>query len=201
MPDMTYSRAYETYAPAAERLKNSSATGAQYTGHPAPGTIARGEMFPYSPKNDSAGIIQSETVKNPLPPLDAKQYLEAARLYQINCAICHGTKLDGNGPLFNGGDGPYIATPAQLIGNPVYESLSEGRIYHAITYGKGQMGSYASQLTPQQRWMITHYIKEKQAVAKGGNTGGATTDSTGAAGGTMPEGTQTQGPASANAAK
>jgi hypothetical protein len=27
------------------------------------------------------------------------------------------------------------------------------------------MGSYASQLSTRQRWMIVHYIKEKQAVA------------------------------------
>lgn len=200
MPDMTYSRAYETYAPAAERLKNSSASGATYTGVPVPGTIARGEMFPYALKNDSAGVAQSETVKNPLPPLDAKKYLEAARLYQVNCGICHGSKLDGNGPLFNGGEGPYAAKPATLVGDPVYEAMSEGRIYHAITYGKGAMGSYASQLSPEQRWMVTHYVKEKQSLAKGGSSG-AKADSTGAAGGTMPAGTQTSGPDSLNAAK
>jgi mono/diheme cytochrome c family protein len=34
---------------------------------------------------------------------------EAERLYLINCGICHGTKLDGNGPLYNDGKGPYPA--------------------------------------------------------------------------------------------
>ena len=165
MPDMTYSPAYETYAPAAERLKNSSASGAQYTGQPVAGTIARGDMYPYTLKNDSLGYEQSVNVKNPLPPLDARQYLEAARLYQINCGICHGTNLDGNGPLFNNGDGPYIAKPATLVGDPMYANMPEGRMFHSVTYGKGAMGSYASQLTSEQRWMIIHYVKEKQATA------------------------------------
>jgi hypothetical protein len=39
-------------------------------------------------------------------------------------------------------------------------------MFHAMTYGKNMMGSYASQLTTRQRWMIAHYIKEKQTTAK-----------------------------------
>jgi mono/diheme cytochrome c family protein len=134
-------------------------------------------MHPYTLKNDSSGYALSVNVKNPLPPLDAKQYLEAARLYQVNCGICHGANLDGNGPLFDGGDGPYIAKPATLLGDPVYESMPEGKMFHSITYGKGAMGSYASQLTSEQRWMIVHYVKEKQA-SKTGGAGGAAADTT-----------------------
>jgi hypothetical protein len=128
-------------------------------------------MYPYTLKNDSVGYALSVNVKNPLPPLDAKQYLEAARL--------HGANLDGNGPLFDGGDGPYAAKPATLVGDPVYEAMPEGRMFHSVTYGKNAMGSYASQLTSQQRWMIIHYVKEKQA-SKAGGPGAAKTDSTAA---------------------
>jgi len=163
MPDMAYSVAYETYAPTGERLKQS---GAHYTGLPVEGTIARGDMAPYKFKNDSLGYAQSASVVNPLPALDAKQYLEAARLYLVNCAICHGDKLDGNGPLYNGGNGPFIAAPRNLVADPVATNMAEGTMFHSITYGKNAMGSYASQLSTQQRWMIIHYIKEKQGAAK-----------------------------------
>ncbi|MBL7744417.1 MAG: cytochrome c [Chitinophagaceae bacterium] len=165
MPDMAYSVAYETYAPAAERLKQS---GAQYNGQPVPGTIARGEMAPYKYKNDSAGYVNSAGVVNPLPALDANQYLEAARLYLINCGICHGAKLDGNGPLYNGGNGPFAAAPRNLVSDPVVTGMADGTMFHSITYGKNTMGSYASQLTTSQRWMIVHYIREKQKAATGG---------------------------------
>ena len=36
-------------------------------------------------------------------------------------------------------------------------------MYYSVTYGKNKMGSYASQLDTQQRWMVIAYIKSKQA--------------------------------------
>lgn len=162
MPDMAYSVAYETYAPTAERLKKS---GAFYSGLPVEGTIARGDVFPYSLKNDSAGYVQSAAVKNPLNPesIDMK---EAERLFLVNCGICHGAKLDGNGPLYKGGDGPFIAKPATLVGDATYEAMPEGTMFHSVTYGRNAMGSYASQLTTTQRWMVISYIKSKQSGGK-----------------------------------
>lgn len=159
MPDMAYSTAYETYA-STERLEKK---GVHFTGHPVEGTIARGEMMPYSLKNDSSGYAQSAMVKNPLPSLSTKDYLEAARLYLVNCGICHGTKLDGNGPLWKDGSGPYTAAPKNLLGDDM-KAMQAGTMFHSVTYGKGQMGSYASQLSTKQRWMIIHYIKEKQGL-------------------------------------
>ena len=38
-------------------------------------------------------------------------------------------------------------------------------MFYVVTYGKNAMGSYASQLSTKQRWMIIHYIKEKQGLA------------------------------------
>ncbi len=53
-------------------------------------------------------------------------------------------------------------------------------MFYSVTYGKGQMGSYASQLSTTQRWMVIHYIKAKQAEAKAGSatTAAAGADST-----------------------
>lgn len=162
MPDMAYSRAYETYA-ATENLQQK---GINYNGLPVAGTIAKGDMtwvYPY--KNDSAGYAGSASVKNPLPALVATDYLEASRLYLVNCGICHGEKLDGNGPLYKGGDGPFPNKPATLVGDAKYTAMAEGTMYHSITYGRNSMGGHASQLSTKQRWMIVHYIKEKQATA------------------------------------
>ena len=40
-----------------------------------------------------------------------------------------------------------------------YVKLPEGTMFHVTTYGKGNMGSYASQLDRKQRWMVVQYIK------------------------------------------
>ena len=162
MPDMAYSRAYETYA-TTEVLQKE---GIHYNAMPVAGTFARGDMswqYPYA--NDSAGYINSKNVVNPLPKLDAKQYMEASRLYLVNCGICHGEKLDGNGPLWNGGSGPFPAAPRNLLTDPVVATMAEGTMFHSLTYGRNTMGSYASQMTTEQRWMVIHYIKEKQALS------------------------------------
>lgn len=178
MPDMAYSRAYETYAD----HSNLSAKGINYNNRPVNGTVSRGEEMPYTLPNDSTGYAQSTAVMDPLPHISPMEMTEAERLFLINCAICHGTALNGNGPLYNGGNGPFAAKPAVLVGDPKIEALTEGTLYHVMTYGKNLMGSYASQLDRKQRWMIAQYIKSKQQAAKGGSGSGSTADSTGGAG-------------------
>ena len=181
MPDMAYSRAYETYAGfdtsafTTERTSWGSNEKSKifYSMQPVAGTIARGDMAPYALKNDTSGYAQSASIKNPLTPESlAMEFKEAERLYLVNCGICHGSKLDGNGPLWKGGDGPFTAAPKNLMGDDM-KALGEGTIFHVLTYGKGQMGSYASQLSSKQRWMVAGYVKKMQA-----GSGTATKDST-----------------------
>jgi mono/diheme cytochrome c family protein len=108
--------------------------------------------------NDSNGYKMSAAVKDPLPPLDTLQMAEAQRLFNINCAICHGPKMDAQGPLSTGGKIPAVAnlTLAQ------YVKMPEGTMFHSVTYGKNNMGSYASQLSRKQRWMVIQYVKSNQ---------------------------------------
>lgn len=165
MPDMSYSRAYETYA-STEALTKA---GVHYNARPVEGAVARGATAPYPFKNDSIGYARSAEVKNPLDPTTVN-LKEAERLYLINCGICHGPKLDGNGPLWKGGDGPYPAAPRNLIGDPIATTMAEGTMFHSITYGKNLMGGYGSQLSSKNRWAIVTYIKTKQAEAAGAAT-------------------------------
>jgi mono/diheme cytochrome c family protein len=172
MPDMNYSRAYETYA-STEALTQA---GVHYNASPVSGTIARGEMPAYPHKNDSIGYVLSANEKNPLDSTDV-DLKEAERLYLVNCGICHGKKLDGNGPLWNDGNGPYPSKPIALVGDAKYEAMAAGTMFHSVTYGKNAMGSYASQLSTKQRWMVISYIKSKQGAK---NAAAATSDSTAA---------------------
>lgn len=166
MPDMAYSRAYETYA----SHQNLADSGINYNNMPVAGTIKRGELFPFPIAKDNPGdsvnYVASKQVMNPLTNVDSSQLKEAERLYLINCGICHGAALDGNGPLYKGGEGPFAAAPANLASGAAYVNMPEGQMFYSVTYGKNMMGSYASQLSTTQRWMIIHYIKEKQAAGK-----------------------------------
>ena len=188
MPDMSYSRALETYAKLdSSKFTNNPADLGEgkiyYTSFPVAGTMARGDELPFAYTMDKPGdttnYIASKQAQNPLPLLDPGQMKEAERLYLVNCGVCHGSKLDGNGPLYKDGNGPFPSKPATLVGDAKYNAMPEGQMFYSVTFGKNAMGSYASQITDKQRWMIIHYIKAQQA-AKSASAKPAASDSTGA---------------------
>src|SRR5215470_9746851 len=188
MPDMGYSVALETYAKldSSKYTSNPSDLGEGkifYNADPVAGTIARGDELPFpyqmDKPGDSANYVASKQVQSPVASLTPVESKEAERLYLVNCAICHGTKLDGNGPLYKDGNGPFGSKPATLVGDAKYEAMPVGQMFYSVTYGKNMMGSYASQITSKQRWIIIHYIKSQQA-AKVAAGKPATTDSTAA---------------------
>ncbi|MBL0146895.1 MAG: cytochrome c [Chitinophagaceae bacterium] len=160
MPDMTYSRAYEAYAELDSNVFTSNRDDAGhkifYNSSPVAGTVKQGEMFAYTGTNDSAGYKASAAVKNPLGPLSTAEMAEAGRIYNINCGVCHGEKGTGNGP---------VASKIGAVANltlPLYVTMADGTMFHSITYGLRNMGSYASQLDRKQRWMVIQYIRSLQ---------------------------------------
>jgi len=159
MPDMVYSRAYEAYAP--NQLKQD---GINYINYPVEGTIRRGDLFAYTLPNDSNGFKMSAGIKDPLPPLDSLGLKEAERLFNINCAICHGPNMDAQGPLAGKVGGIANLKLPQYVKEPV------GQMFHVVTHGKNNMGSYASQLDKKQRWMVIQYVKSVQLGAGTSNT-------------------------------
>lgn len=162
MPDMAYSRAYETYASNPGLAENNI----HYNGMPVPGTIKRGEIFPFPIAQDQAGdstnYVASKKIVNPLPALDSAATVEAHRIYLINCGICHGSDLKGNGPLWKDGEGAFPSAPKNLVDDAGMKAMPDGQMFYSITYGKNLMGPYGSQLTTTQRWQIIHYIKTMQ---------------------------------------
>jgi len=186
-PDMTYSRAYDYYN------GNPNFSDGLTARVPVRGTVPRGAELPDNMvEGDTNGY---KTYRIPAR-FDAAGLDEGRRLFNIYCAICHGTALDGNGPIY--ANGKFAAMPANLIQGK-YLTMDEGTMYAAIKYGKNAMGSYAGQLDNYQRWQVIAYIKKVQsekggaafALGTGEPTGGATPDSSAVAPvpGTDPSGT------------
>lgn len=152
-PDMWYSQAFDFYN-TTDRIEEA---GAKFNKMPVKNTIAREQGLPTHIAEEDTTAAKAYT--NPYT-LYAKDLAQGKRLYLIHCGICHGEKLDGQGPLYT--SEKYIAAPANLI-SANYVNFSQGKIYHAIMYGKNMMGAYASQLDPKQRWQVIAYIKSVQA--------------------------------------
>ncbi len=150
-PDMTYSRAYDAYT------SNPNFEDGLTSRKPVVGTVARDHEMPdHLVEGDSNAY---KTLATSLR-FSEDELKEGGRLFNIYCGICHGTGMDGQGPLF--ASGKFASMPANLK-DAKYLHMPQGQMYAAIKYGKNMMGSYAAQLDIKQRWMVIAYIKKVQS--------------------------------------
>lgn len=117
--------------------------------------------YPYGDSDDERNRAMAEIVDNPYAITDAG-LATGKELYNINCAICHGEKGDGNGYLVRDDGGVYPVQPA-ILTNDEFTAASNGRMYHSIMYGKNLMGSYKDKLSYKERWEVIHYVRSLQA--------------------------------------
>jgi mono/diheme cytochrome c family protein len=124
---------------------------------PAPNTVRRNAhgWLPYRGTNDTTSLRLANKLVNPYEASPA--ILEQGKvLYESICQHCHGAKGAGDGKVADKYPGV-----ANLKGD-AYKAITEGHIFHVITYGKGLMGAHGSQVTEEERWKIARYVKELQ---------------------------------------
>lgn len=151
LPDMTHSRAYETYTP------NPNFADSMTMRVPVEGTVPRGKTpYPYD-KNDEDMKLAGKTFENPLEPTDSI-IQEGKKYYARYCLMCHGKQGRGNGHLVT--SGKYNYQPRDLTSERVL-NRKDGEIYHIITVGYGLMGAHGAIVEPENRWKIVHYIRHE----------------------------------------
>jgi outer membrane protein OmpA-like peptidoglycan-associated protein len=127
------------------------------------GTIARGkEIYHYEDTDADRARATREIVENPVS-FSKKGFERGKQLYGTYCGVCHGAKGDGNGILYNDGNGPYPLAPANLL-KDTFKNANDGLIYHAIMYGRNAMGSYKDKLDEEERWLVINYIRNLQGA-------------------------------------
>lgn len=143
-PNMYESVAYETYS------ESKAFKGGKEGQLPAKGSIPRG-FTPYEYPDTPEGLELART--NLTSPLSAADYNpeKAKELFNIYCAVCHGENGDGKGIL---------AQREKFQGVPSYSErpITEGSIFHVVTYGLNAMGSHANQLSQEERWQVARYV-------------------------------------------
>ncbi len=124
---------------------------------PVPNTVRRNAngWLPYRGVNDTTGLRLANKLVNPYEATPAI-LAQGKMLYDINCKHCHGAKGAGDGLVADKYPGV-----ANLTGDAI-KGVSEGHIFHVITYGKGLMGSHGSQVNEEERWKIARYVKQLQ---------------------------------------
>jgi len=151
-PDMTYSVAYDSFAP------NPVTRDGLTLQRPVHGTIPRG----FLPLHYTATAADAERagreLQNPLADAPGNA-VEGELLFQTFCVVCHGPRGAGDGPLI-----PRIPNPPSYASDRV-RTMPVGRIFHVITFGSGRMPSYASQVAPRERWLIAAHVQTLQRAA------------------------------------
>lgn len=170
MPDMTHSNAYESYSPGRSVLIGGdtvslAGVGGSSARKPVAGTIPRGYVPYHYPDTPEAYEQAGQELFNPYNDRISEVAESGKKMYDINCAICHGAKGEGNGTIV--ANGKYPAPPPSYFIDRLLE-LPDGKMFHSVHYGKNLMGSYAAQLNKEERWKVISYIRKMQAdfVAK-----------------------------------
>ena len=153
MPDMVSSHPYDAFAP------NPLTRDGKTLQPPVKGTIPRGfQPFPYEATAADAERAGRE-LQNPLPRTP-EALARGQALYESFCAVCHGPRGAGDGPLV-----PRIPNPPSYSSERV-RAMPAGQIFHVISRGSGRMPSYAAQVPSDERWHLVHYV---QTLQQGGS--------------------------------
>lgn len=161
MPDMYRSSSYESNS------ENPNFADSMTNRKPVAGTISQGwvansaysvtkAMYPY--KFDSLGYeLAGQNLRNPFAATP-EILAQGKDKYEKFCMHCHGAGGQGDGSVVAVGNFP----PPPAYSSPQLKNLPEGKMYHTLQYGKGMMGSHASQLTAEERWKILRYVQTLQ---------------------------------------
>jgi len=129
---------------------------------PPAGTIPVGfTTFDYP--NTKDGYEKAGTEATSTLPQTPANLADGETLFISFCSPCHGVDGQGHGLVVQHGFPPppsYSTGQSSRGGN--MKDLSDGKIYHTITYGLNAMGSYASQLAPEERWKVVMYVHHLQ---------------------------------------
>lgn len=150
-PDMTDSRAYESFSENPNFSDNSTLR------EPVSGTVPRGYLpLPYTKDladRTKAGVELRSPIKS-----DQSNLERGKVLYERFCLQCHGELGDGQGLLYT--STLYQFPPASLVNEKV-KNIPDGEIFHTITYGYGVMAEHGSIILPEDRWKIILYIRQE----------------------------------------
>lgn len=76
------------------------------------------------------------------------------KIYLKRCVSCHGKTGDGDGP--NAAD---LGIHPAKLSDPTILRQTDGELFWKITVGKKPMPSYATRLSPTDRWDVINYLR------------------------------------------
>jgi mono/diheme cytochrome c family protein len=100
-------------------------------------------------------VSRTSRLVNPVVP-DAASLAEGKKLFDINCAMCHGETSAKPGPV-----GRKLSPPPPGLDRVLVGGLSDAAIFKAITFGFGRMPPFRDKLIPRERWHLVNYLRTR----------------------------------------
>ena len=85
---------------------------------------------------------------------DESSFTAGQKIYLKRCVSCHGKTGDGDGP--NAAD---LGIHPAKLSDPAIRRQTDGELFWKITVGKKPMPSYATRLSPTDRWNVINYLR------------------------------------------
>lgn len=168
LPDMYDAVSYETQS------ANPVYADEKTQQPPVPGTIARDEEPLYFSADSVGAIRAGRELSLPIDSVTSADLSRGENVYRDYCLPCHGAGGAGNGPVAMKG---FPAPPSLTAQNAIH--MSDGRMFHVITYGQKTMPGYARQIPKMDRWKSILYIRQLQGQYLQQQTAQDTTDEPG----------------------
>jgi mono/diheme cytochrome c family protein len=89
-------------------------------------------------------------------PVTAALVAKGRARFDVYCAVCHGVLGDGESQ---------VALNMSLRKPPslhAYRDVPDGHIFRVVSKGFGLMPSYATALSPEERWAVVAYVRALQ---------------------------------------
>ncbi len=103
------------------------------------------------------GTIDSmASIRNPIPASDSS-LANGRKYFQINCAVCHGDRAMGDGPVTKYG------MPGINLTTDMTKARTDGYIFGMIRNGRGLMPPY-NRIEEMDRWDVVNYLRALQGV-------------------------------------
>jgi mono/diheme cytochrome c family protein len=152
------------YVSTVDSVANVAALNSNPSGsvQPPAGTPATGTATAGTPASGATPVLPF-LEKLPIEANEANIKLGKTK-YEIYCSACHGYSGYGDGLVSKRAASlaqDTWAPPSSLHLDRI-QKQPVGQIFHTISKGQGKMASYASSITPQERWSIVLYVRALQ---------------------------------------
>lgn len=154
MPDMYRSPSYE------DNSINPLFADSMTDRVPVKGTVPVGFTPDPFPNTPDGWANAAQYWKDPFPA-SPEIIAEGKAIFDIYCIHCHGATGMGDGKV-----ALKLPGPPPAYSSPQLRNITEGEMYQTLEYGKGLMGSHASQLTVEERCKIIRYVQTLQKLGQ-----------------------------------